>query len=199
MNWSAYAYGPNREVVSSFEALQQRLGQLQVVMHNQDNREHDILDSDDYYQFQGGMASAVQQVSGREPELYFGDHARPDQPRVRRLRQELQKVFRSRVVNPKWMEGMRRHGYKGAFEMAATMDYLFAYSATTGLIDDFMFDGITRAYLLDAQNRAFIEDHNPQALQDMASRMLEAIQRKLWQTPDPELVDSLRGIIVGGE
>ena len=199
MNWSAYAYGPNREVVSSFEALQQRLGQLQIVMHNQDNREHDILDSDDYYQFQGGMASAVEQVSGRQPDMYFGDNARPEQPRVKSLRQELQKVFRSRVVNPKWMAGMRRHGYKGAFEMAATMDYLFAYGATTGLVDDFMFDGITRAYLLDESNRDFIEAHNPQALQDMASRMLEAVQRKLWQAPDPGVVDRLRDIILGAE
>ena len=199
MNWSAYAYGPNREVVSSVEILQRRLGQIQVVMHNQDNREHDILDSDDYYQFQGGMASAVELAAGRQPETYFGDHSRPDQPRVKSLRQELQKVFRSRVVNPKWMEGMRRHGYKGAFEMAATMDYLFAYSATTGLIDDFMFEGITRAYLLDETNRAFIEAHNRPALGDMASRMLEAIQRDLWQHPPPEIIDSLRHMLLAEE
>src|SRR5260221_13481509 len=133
MNWSAYAYGPNREVVSSFEALQQRLGQLQIVMHNQDNREHDILDSDEYYQFQGGMASAVEQVSGRQPDMYFGDNARPEQPRVKSLRQELQKVLRSRVVNPKWVARMRRHGYQRAFEMAGTIDYCFAHGATNVL------------------------------------------------------------------
>lgn len=199
MNWSAYAYGSNREVVSSFEVLQQRLGQVQVVMHNQDNREHDILDSDDYYQFQGGMASAVEAISGRQPEMYFGDHARPDQPRVKSLKQELQKVYRSRVVNPKWMEGMRRHGYKGAFEMAATMDYLFAYSATTGLVDDYQFEGITEAYLFDEENRAFIEAHNKPALQDMAARMLEAVQRRLWRQPPEEVVRRLEGIILQAE
>jgi cobaltochelatase CobN len=196
MNWSAYAYGRNRQVVSSFEVLQKRLGEIQLVMHNQDNREHDILDSDDYYQFQGGMAAAVEMVSGKQPDSYFGDHSRPDTPKVKSLKQELLKVYRSRVINPKWMEGMRRHGYKGAFEMAATMDYLFAYSATTGLVDDFMFEGITQAYLMDSANKKFIEQANPHALKDMAERMLEAIQRGLWKAPSSDMQTGLQEIVL---
>jgi cobaltochelatase CobN len=199
MNWSAYAYGRNKQAVSSFEVLQKRLGEIQVVMHNQDNREHDILDSDDYYQFQGGMAAAVEMVSGLQPDTYFGDHSRPDTPKVKSLKQELLKVYRSRVVNPKWMQGMRRHGYKGAFEMAATMDYLFAYSATTGLVDDFMFEGITQAYLMDEENKQFIEQANPHALKDMAERMLEAIQRGLWKAPSNDMKEGLRQIVLQSE
>lgn len=199
MNWSAYAYGSNKQVVSSFEVLQKRLGEIQVVMHNQDNREHDILDSDDYYQFQGGMAAAVEMVSGQQPDTYFGDHSRPDTPKVKSLKQELLKVYRSRVVNPKWIQGMRRHGYKGAFEMAATMDYLFAYSATTGLVDDFMFEGITQAYLMEKENKQFVEQANPHALKDMAERMLEAIQRGLWKAPSTDMQEGLMQIVLQSE
>ncbi len=153
--------------------FRERLKHIQVVMQNQDNREHDILDSDDYYQFQGGLANAVETVSGGQPAIYFGDHARPDNPTVKTLQQELLKVFRSRVVNPKWIEGVKRHGYKGAFEIAATLDYMFAYDATTNLVEDFMYESFAQTYLFDAATAAFIEKSNPWALRDMSERLLE--------------------------
>ncbi|NSL87087.1 cobaltochelatase subunit CobN [Chitinophaga sp. Mgbs1] len=199
MNWSAYAYNGRQQGVSAYDAFKQRLSHIQVVMHNQDNREHDILDSDDYYQFHGGMANAVEQVTGTQPVMYFGDHSRPEYPRVKSLKEELLKVYRSRVINEKWMAGMRRHGYKGAFEMAATMDYLFAYSATTGLVDDFMYEGITQAYLLDDDNRRFLEEVNPHALQDMTARMLEAMQRGLWKEPDADTKEQLTQLLLEQE
>lgn len=199
MNWSAYAYNGKQQGVSAYEAFKQRLSNIQVVMHNQDNREHDILDSDDYYQFHGGMANAVEQVGGTQPVMYFGDHSRPENPRVKSLKEELLKVYRSRVINEKWMAGMRRHGYKGAFEMAATMDYLFAYSATTGLVDDFIYEGITQAYLLEEINRNFLQQANPHALQDMSGRMLEAIQRGLWKEPKEEIKEQLTQLFLAQE
>ncbi|WP_159023757.1 cobaltochelatase subunit CobN [Formosa sp. L2A11] len=195
INWSGYAYfGKNNSGKSAHETFKKRLSNIEVVMQNQDNREHDILDSDDYYQFQGGMTAAVNTVKGSQPETYFGDHSRPDNPKVKSLKEELLKVFRSRVVNPKWMKGMQEHGYKGAFEMAATMDYLFAYDATTNLIEDFMYEQITETYLFDEENKAFIEEHNPWALKDMSERMLEAIQRGLWENPSEETVEELKEI-----
>jgi cobaltochelatase CobN len=136
----------------------------------------------------------VNTVKGSQPETYFGDHSRPENPKVKSLKEELLKVFRSRVVNPKWMKGMQDHGYKGAFEMAATMDYLFAYDATTNLIEDFMYEQITDAYLFDAENKAFIEKHNPWALKDMSERMLEAIQRGMWENPSEETIEELKEI-----
>ncbi|NQY30974.1 MAG: cobaltochelatase subunit CobN [Flavobacteriaceae bacterium] len=195
INWSGYAYyGKNNSGRSAHETFKKRLSSIEVVMHNQDNREHDILDSDDYYQFQGGMTAAVNKIKGTQPETYFGDHSRPDNPKVKTLKEELLKVFRSRVVNPKWMQGMREHGYKGAFEMAATMDYLFAYDATTNLIEDFMYEQITDSYLFDDENNAFIEEHNPWALKDMSERMLEAIQRGMWENPSEETIEELKEI-----
>ncbi|WP_028890464.1 cobaltochelatase subunit CobN [Tenacibaculum ovolyticum] len=195
INWSGYAYaGKNNSGKSAHETFKKRLANIEVVMQNQDNREHDILDSDDYYQFQGGMTAAVNTIKGSQPETYFGDHSRPENPKVKSLKEELLKVFRSRVVNPKWMQGMQEHGYKGAFEMAATMDYLFAYDATTNLIEDFMYEQITDNYLFDDENKAFIEEHNPWALKDMSERMLEAIQRGLWENPSEETIEYLKDI-----
>jgi cobaltochelatase CobN len=199
INWSGYAYGSDRIGESAHEVFEKRLSDIQIVMHNQDNREHDILDSDDYYQFQGGMANAVQTVKGEQPEIYFGDHARPDHPKVKTLKEELLKVYRSRVVNPKWIEGVKRHGYKGAFEMAATMDYLFAYDATTNLVDDFMYEGITEEYLFNEENRKFIEEVNPWALKDMSERMLEAVQRGMWKDPKPATLERLQTIFIESE
>ncbi len=195
INWSGYAYyGNENSGTSAHETFKKRLSSIEVVMQNQDNREHDILDSDDYYQFQGGMTTAVNTIKGSQPETYFGDHSRPENPKVKSLKEELLKVFRSRVVNPKWIKGMREHGYKGAFEMAATMDYLFAYDATTNLIADFMYEQITDNYLFDNENKAFIEKHNPWALKDMSERMLEAIQRGMWENPSEETIDALKEI-----
>ena len=181
------------------EAFEQRLSQLQIVLHNQDNREHDLLDSDDYYQFQGGLTAAVRSVQGHNPEVYFGDHAIPANPKVRRLQEELARVYRSRVINPKWIAGAMRHGYKGAFEMAATVDYLFAYSATTHCVENYMYQGVAEAYLLDPKVQAFVHGANPWALRDMAERLLEAHQRGLWQGVDSDVVEELRAIALQAE
>jgi len=199
INWSGYAYGTSKKGISAHESFCHRLQAMQIVMHNQDNREHDILDSDDYYQFQGGMANAATTVKGEEVDIYFGDHSRPENPKVKTLKEELLKVYRSRVINPKWIAGVQRHGYKGAFEMAATLDYLFAYDATTNLVDDFMYEGITERYLLEAKNKAFIAKHNPWAMKDMSERLLEAIQRGMWQAPSDEIKQALEDLYIEGE
>jgi cobaltochelatase CobN len=181
------------------ESFATRLSDLQIVLHNQDNREHDLLDSDDYYQFQGGLTAAVRTLSGQQPTVYFGDHSRPARPQVRPLSAELVRVYRSRVANPKWIAGAMRHGYKGAFELAATVDYLFAYDATTRCVEDFVYTGVAQAYLGDEQVRNFLRQTNPWALRDMAERLLEAHQRSLWTPSDRTLIDQLTDIALDAE
>ncbi|MDB4975229.1 MAG: cobaltochelatase subunit CobN [Myxococcaceae bacterium] len=183
LDWGGYAYGANEAGAPAREALRTQLGQVDAVLQNQDNREHDILDSDDYYQFQGGLSAAVELTRGSVPPLYHGDHANPEAPRIRTLREELSRVFRSRVINPKWLAGVRRHGYKGAAEMAATVDFLFGYDAATDVVDDHQYALLSDAYLLDAENRAFLDEYNPSALREMTERLLEAMQRGMWQEP----------------
>jgi cobaltochelatase CobN len=184
---------------SAPEAFEQRLGQMQIVLQNQDNREHDILDSDDYYQFQGGMTAAIRNLQGKNPETYFGDNSIPEKPKVRQLRSEIARVYRSRAVNPKWIEGAMRHGYKGAFEIAATVDFLFAYDATANCVEDFMYEGVAEAYIFDEKVQAFIQENNPWALRDMAERLLEARQRGLWQSANQDTLDKLRSIALQAE
>ncbi len=179
--WGGYAYGAGAEGESAHALFEERLKRVDAVVQNQDNREHDILDSDDYYQFEGGMTAAVRVLSGAQPTVYHNDHSRPETPRVRTLEDEVARVVRARVVNPKWIAGVMRHGYKGAFEMAATVDYLFAFAATARCVKDHHFDAVFDAYLGDEAVRDFIEEHNPAALREMIARLKEAQDRGLWR------------------
>lgn len=198
LNWGGYAYGKGVEGAPAREQFAERLERMQAVLHNQDNREHDILDSNDYYQFQGGMLAAVETLRGGKAASYFGDNSQPDTPRIRTLKQELARVVRARAANPKWIEGMKRHGYKGAFELAATIDYLFAFDATSELVDDHQYALLTDAYLMDKGTRDFIQQHNPGALQDIIERLLEAQQRGLWQEPG-EYREALENLLLDSE
>jgi len=205
VNWGGFAYGSDtlsKDGVEAKTAFENRLSNIETVVHNQDNREHDILDSDDYYQFQGGMTNAVTHFSGQDPTVYHNDHSDPVRPKIRTLKEELNRVIRSRVMNPKWIAAMQEHGYKGAFEMAATVDYLFAYDATTNLIDDYQYENVANHLVFEKNNQQFMQEHNLNALEEMAERLLEACQRGLWQAPgdnEQRLQDLLLEIDAGQE
>ncbi len=180
INWGGYAYGGGAEGAERPDTFRKRLSAIEAVVHNQDNREHDLLDSDDYYQFEGGMTAAVEEMSGSRPKVYHNDHSRPERPVVRTLEEEIGRVVRSRVVNPKWISGVMRHGYKGAFEIAATVDYMFAFSATTGAVRDHHFQLAYDAYIGDETVRDFLQSANNAALKEISARFCEAIDRGLW-------------------
>jgi len=185
--WGGYAYGGGGsgegggEGRAAHDDFRTRLAGTEGVLHNQDNREHDILDSDDYYQFEGGLAVAVRHFRGAQPALYHNDHSNPESPRISSLEEEIGRIVRARAVNPKWIEGIMRHGYKGAFEIAATVDYLFAFAATARVVKDHHFDAVYEAYLADETVRDFCAANNPDALAEMSARLLEAIERGLWK------------------
>ncbi|WP_333712678.1 cobaltochelatase subunit CobN [Yoonia sp.] len=181
LEWGSYAYGSGAAGRRDRAAFEARLSQTEAIVQNQDNREHDVLDSDDYYQFEGGAAAAVSTLQGRDRPIYHNDHSRPERPVIRSLEDEIGRVVRSRVVNPKWIAGVKRHGYKGAFEIAATVDYLFAFAATTGAVRNHHFDLVEEAFLADQDTRDFIAEANAPALREIAQRLQEAIDRKLWQ------------------
>lgn len=180
LTWSGYAYGAGAEGRAEQEGLRRRLSGIDAVVHNQDNREHDLLDSDDYYQFEGGMVAAAEHLSGARLPVWHNDHSRPEKPVIRTLEEEIGRTIRARVVNPKWISGIMRHGYKGAFEMAATVDYTFAFAATTGAVRDHHFDAIFDAYIADPDVLEFWQQNNPNALAETASKLLEAQDRGLW-------------------
>jgi cobaltochelatase CobN len=180
VTWGAYAYGAKVQGVNDEASFTARLKRIEAVVHNQDNREHDLLDSDDYYQFEGGMTAAVEQASGTRPRVYHNDHSRPERPVIRTLEEEVGRVMRARVVNPKWIDGVKRHGYKGAFEIAATVDYMFAFAATTGAVRTHHFDLAFDAFIADEEMQRFIAANNPVALKEIAERFREAAARGLW-------------------
>jgi cobaltochelatase CobN len=192
--WSSYAYtgSPEQDGQEEPEVFRLRLSQTQVVIQNQDNREHDIFDSDDYFQFHGGLIATVRALTGSAPSAYLGDSSRPDSARVRTLREEAYRVFRSRVVNPRWLAGVMRHGYKGAVEMAATVDYLFGYDATAEVLDDWMYERLAAAYLFDDAASEFLRRSNPWAERTMVERLLEAAERGLWEEPEATSLARLR-------
>ncbi|OEJ67690.1 cobaltochelatase subunit CobN [Magnetovibrio blakemorei] len=178
--WGGYAYGAGAEGEARHGLFETRLKAVQAVVQNQDNREHDLLDSDDYYQFEGGITAAVRVLSGHQPATWHVDTSRPDIPKARTLEDEIGRVVRARVVNPKWIAGVMRHGYKGAFEMAATVDYLVSFAATAHCVKDHHFDAVFQAYLDDETVQDFLRANNPDALRDMAARLIEAQDRGLW-------------------
>ncbi|MFI0981009.1 cobaltochelatase subunit CobN [Streptomyces sp. NPDC021093] len=190
--WGGYAYGRELDGRPAREEMETAYKRIEVAAKNTDTREHDIADSDDYFQYHGGMVATVRALKGKAPEAYIGDSTRPETVRTRTLVEETSRVFRARVVNPKWIEAMRRHGYKGAFELAATVDYLFGYDATTGVVADWMYDKLTETYVLDPTNREFLKEANPWALHGIAERLLEAESRGMWAKPDPTVLDALR-------
>jgi cobaltochelatase CobN len=199
VNWGGYAYTREEFGADARDSFRSALTRVSVAMKNQDNREHDIFDSDDYMQFHGGMIATVRALTGRNPRRYFGDTQDPQRPRVRDLREEANRVFRSRVVNPKWTAAIRRHGYKGALEVAATVDYLFGWDATAHVVEDWQYERVAREYLLDPAMTEFFTHSNPWARHDIAERLLEAIQRGMWAAPDPALRDEIESALLATE
>ncbi|MQA80402.1 MAG: cobaltochelatase subunit CobN [Streptosporangiales bacterium] len=190
--WGGYAYGRGLDGRDARADMESAFRRISVAAKNQDTREHDIVDSDDYFQFHGGMVAMVRQLTGSSPAAYVGDSAVPDQVRTRTLAEETKRVFRARVVNPRWMQAMQRHGYKGAFELAATVDYLFGYDATAGVVDDWMYEQLASSYVFDEQMADFMRRSNPWAMRGIAERLLEAAERGLWAEPDADTLEQLR-------
>ena len=197
--WGGYAYGRGLDGADARPDMEGAFRRIAVAAKNIDTREHDIADSDDYFQYHGGMVAMVRSLTGRNPAAYIGDSAVPDAPKTRTLAEETRRVFRSRVVNPRWIAAMRRHGYKGAFELAATVDYLFGYDATAGVVPDWMYEQLAASYVFDEQTRSFMRQSNPWALRGITERLLEAASRGLWEAPDAKTLDQLRQVYLDME
>jgi len=192
--WGGYAYGRGLDGAAARPDMEGAFRRITVAAKNIDTREHDIADSDDYFQYHGGMVAMVRSLTGRNPAAYIGDSAVPAAPKTRTLAEETRRVFRSRVVNPRWISAMRRHGYKGAFELAATVDYLFGYDATAGVVPDWMYEQLAASYVFDEETRSFMRRSNPWALRGITERLLEAASRGLWESPDAKTLDHLRQV-----
>jgi len=192
--WGGFAYGRDLDGVPARGDMERNYRRIEVAAKNVDNRESDILDSDDYFQYHGGMVATVRALTGVEPKAYVGDSTSPDAVRTRTLQEETNRIFRARVVNPRWIAAMQRHGYKGAFELAATVDYLFGFDATASVVHDWMYEALASTYVLDEQNQAFLRHANPWALRNIIEKLGEAAERGLWAEPDAELMEAMQAV-----
>ncbi|WP_028648136.1 cobaltochelatase subunit CobN [Nocardiopsis sp. CNT312] len=189
--WGGFAYGRGLDGAPAADDMRTNYRRIKVAAKNIDSAEHDIADSDDYFQYHGGMVATVRALTGSDPKAYVGDSTSPDAVRTRTLGEETARVFRARVVNPRWISAMRRHGYKGAFELAATVDYLFGFDATAGVVHDWMYERLAAEYVLDEATQEFLRRSNPWALHGIVERLHEAARRGLWSEPDPATLEAL--------
>jgi cobaltochelatase CobN len=191
-SWGGFAYGRGLDGAAAPESMRDCYRRIEVAVKNVDSREHDILDSDDYYQYHGGMIATVRALTGRDPAAYLGDSSDPSRVVARTLAEETRRVFRARVANPRWIASMIRHGYKGAAELSATVDYLFGYDATAGVAEDWMYEQVAARYLLDDDVASFMASSNPWAARAIAERLLEAADRGLWAAPSDDALGAIR-------
>jgi cobaltochelatase CobN len=192
--WGGFAYGRDLDGAPAADDMRANYRRIKVAAKNVDSAEHDIADSDDYFQYHGGMVATVRALTGSAPQAYVGDSTSPDAVRTRTLSEETARVFRARVVNPRWIAAMQRHGYKGAFELAATVDYLFGFDATAGVVHDWMYDRLAREYVLDEANQQFLRTSNPWALRGIVERLHEAADRGLWAEPDADVLAAMQQV-----
>ncbi|GAA1935847.1 cobaltochelatase subunit CobN [Nocardioides marmoribigeumensis] len=197
--WGGFAYGRDLDGAPAADDMRANYRRIKVAAKNVDTREHDIADSDDYFQYHGGMVATVRALSGQDPKAYVGDSTTPDAVRTRTLQEETNRVFRARVVNPRWIGAMQRHGYKGAFELAATVDYLFGFDATAGVVHDWMYATLAHEYVLDETNQEFLRRSNPWALRGIVERLHEAAERGLWAEPDPDTLAAMQAVYLDVE
>jgi len=153
--------------------------------------EYDLCGCCCYFGTHGGLTTAAKEKSKSEVSTYYGDTRDMDQVEIRTLADEIRRVARTKLLNPKWIEGMKRHGYKGAGDMSKRIGRIYGWEATTQEVDDWIFDDITKTFVLDQEMRSFFEENNPWALEEIGRRLLEAYERGLWEA-DPEVIEGLK-------
>jgi len=191
--WNGYAYGKGVSGKESHQNLVNSLKSVDVTYNKVVTDEYDLFGCCCYFGTHGGMTAAARHVSGREVKAYYGDTREPEHVEVRDLADEVRRVVRTKLLNPKWIDGMKQHGYKGAGDISKRVGRVYGWEATTQEVDDWIFDDIARTFIMDEENRQFFQENNPWAMEEMGRRLLEAEQRGLWDA-DPEVLDALKSL-----
>ena len=195
LSWNGYAYGKGSFGEPAHEALRQSLKTVELTFNKTVTDEYDLLGCCAYFGAHGGLINAAKVVSGKAVKNYYGDTREQGEVQVRDLADEIRRVVRTKLLNPKWIEGMKEHGYKGASEVSKRIGRVYGWDATSNEVDDWVFDDIARTFMMDEENRKFFEDNNPYALEEIARRLIEAAERGLW-APAPDVKDALKEIYI---
>ncbi len=193
INWGCYAYGKDIFGVRAEDEFKLGLKNVGAVVRNHYTDEWDILDDDCPYAFQGGLALTVEKLTRRKPKVLIGDTRNPEFARIVDGREEIERVVRKTLLNPNWVEGMKKHGYKGAGDIMKRVVNLFGWQATAKVVDDWIFDEIANRYVLNDEMRRWFMDNNPYAVEEIARRLLEAYKRGLWNT-DESMIEQIEDV-----
>ncbi|WP_459129226.1 cobaltochelatase subunit CobN [Guggenheimella bovis] len=196
--WSSNAYSRNLHGLPMKDVFNHRLSTVKMTIKNESTIETDMLSSDDYYSYHGGLIACVRSQSGQKPISLTGHSDNPDLPVVRDTNQETARIMRSRILNPKWLEGLKRHDVKGAQEISKAVDSFFGWAASADVGKDWMFEGIASRFLFDKETREWIESVNPGVVHDVSGKLLEADQRGMWQA-STETKEQLQSIYLKAE
>lgn len=196
--WGCYAYGRKWKGEKMEDVFKNRMSSLNVTVKNHNDREFDLLDIDDDYEVLGGLNAVVRAYGGHKPFSVMGDSSNPDNLKLRTLEEETAFVMRSRVLNPKWVEGLKEHGFRGAMELSKLAEYMLGWDATSDNIEPWMYQSVTEKFVLDEENRKWMEDVNPYALKEMIEDLLESIDRDLWDAPE-DIREKLRDLYLDSE
>ena len=191
IQWNSYAYGKDLFGQESHQALVKQLGSVDLTFNKTVTDEYDLLGCCCYFGTHGGLTNAARELSGHEVSSYYGDTRDRENAEIRTLADEVRRVVRTKLLNPKWIDGMKRHGYKGASDISKRVGRVYGWEATTQEVDDWIFDDIAKTFVLDEENRKFFEENNPWAMEEIGRRLLEASQRGLWKA-DKEVLDALK-------
>lgn len=180
ITWGAHAYSRDSHGLVRREAFERQLSRVEATVKNQNIIGFDLYDIDDEYIYHGGLIAAVRKCSGKQPRSYYGNTSNPARSVVRTLAEESARVIRSRLLNPLWIDGLKKHGYRGAYDVAYNMDNVFGWDATADSVTDWNYEALAQHFLGNEDNRSWLQEVNPWALQEIAQKLLEAAQRGMW-------------------
>ncbi len=184
IRYSSHAYGRGSYGQQKQDTFRRVLSRMDATVKNEDTREYDMFSCTDYYNYYGGLITAAKSQLGALPEAYVGDSSDPERTQVRTTFEEAKHIFRSRLLNPKWLDGLKRHGYKGAGDISKMMDVILGWDATAEVVDDWMYERVAGKYVLDEEMKRWMEEVNPYARQNIIDKLLEAISRGMWNTTE---------------
>ncbi|HAV42442.1 TPA: cobalt chelatase [bacterium] len=193
--WNGYGYGKGIFGKERHKQLADNLKTVEITYNKIVSDEYDLFGCCCYFGTHGGMTAAARSISGKEVKTYYGDTREPEHVEVRDMADEIRRVVRTKLLNPKWIEGMKQHGYKGAGDVSKRIGRVYGWEATTQEVDDWIFDDIARTFILNKEMQEFFQENNPWALEEIGRRLLEAHQRQLWDA-NPEVLEGLKNAYI---
>ena len=190
-----YVYGKGLKGEAQPDMFRKRLKIMDVTVKNHNTRAVDMLDMDDDFDNLGGFNAAVTSIRGQKPTSFMGDSSDTQFLKLRTAQEECRFIFRSKIDNPKWLNGLKQHGFAGAKELSKLFDYTMGWSGTSDIIEEWMYDDLAERFVIDKETREWIKDENPYAMMAMLARLQEAMTRGFWH-PDDEMKDKLKDIYI---